>query len=147
MVYLPIETRWKRAADKRGARENYEVVMFPPYLFCGFQRGFENWDAIISCRLVSELLCDEQGTPLKANPGQMARFMARAQNAVTASQRRLAAAMLKAGDHVTFTTGAYAGKTVTISQIKGKQGQFLGQMFGAKDLAVTFDLEDVEQAA
>jgi transcription antitermination factor NusG len=146
-VFLPIETKWKRAADKRGPRESYEVVMFPPYLFIGFAQGREDWNAVMSCRLVSELLCDEQGTPLKANAEQMRRFMARAENAVTASQRRLAAAALKAGDTVTFTTGAYAGKTIKISQIKGKQGQFLTEMFGAKDVAVTFSLEDVEAAA
>ena len=145
-IFLPMLTKWKKPLARNGRREQYDVVMCPPYLFAGFRRAQENWAALMTCRLVDELLCDEAGKPLRANCQQMAQFIARASDASIASRTRQKHTY-KPGDVVRVISGPFAGRTVTLSQIKGKAGIFLGSLFGATNMPIQIALEALESAA
>ncbi len=143
-VFLPMLTKWRRPT-KTGPRERYEVCLCPPYVFVGFAAGREEWQAVTTCRLVRTIICDEQGSPRAANVRQMGDFIRRASDASVASRQARQTAF-KRGDVVTVAIGPFAGRKITLAEVRGKSAVFLASLFGASDVPVSIALDALEAA-
>lgn len=141
-VFLPMLTKWRRLA-KTGPRERYEVCLCPPYVFIGFAPGCENWHSVVSCNLVAKVICDALGSPRAANSRQMGDFIRRASDASVASRQARQSAFKK-GDMATVAIGPFAGRKVTLSEVRGKSAVFLASLFGASDVPVSIALDALE---
>jgi transcription antitermination factor NusG len=143
-VFLPMVTKTVRNG-LRGPRISKQFPMCPPYLFIGFHPGQENWGPVMTCRrLVSELIADAYGTPRAASTLQMVQFIGRASDASVASSKRQQRPF-QPGDTAQVIAGAWQGRTIQLTEVKGRTATFIAPLFGA-DMPVKIAIEELDVA-
>lgn len=137
-VYLPVETRERRRA--KGGRDEISVPMFSGYLFVRYPFSWPHLRA--ERHIIGIVSVTNDGIASPIDDAQIERLMHGAEAAIArvkASKPRA----LKTGDLAKVANGPLVGKTVQITNIKGKRARVLLAMFGRE---VDVGIEALEAA-
>tara|TARA_R110002073_G_scaffold120601_2_gene262655 strand:- start:5741 stop:6403 length:663 start_codon:yes stop_codon:yes gene_type:complete len=135
IVFVPEETRFRRACGKAKRKREIRVALIPGYLMVAFPAGPVQWGNLLRFQLVRGLVGHE-GVPLHVPFGEVKRMLERHSagefRAPNVQQWMRTYREFEVGDQVEVLEGLYEGHVAEVTGLRGQNAMMVLNMFGGE---------------